>query len=249
VILPLDQAKQVARGTITILYLPVTAKRPKTGSREPIQVRRDDGRETHCHILIGMWQVTTLRPLLKPEALNDRKQAGWRLGDGIVQMCDEWMRRYDKGWPPVLAEPCTDCDQTGEVDVESGGWPGPSPDDLVCAGCGGAGWLYIEDDITDRQIIDRFEKRHADRSVYAIIVTVDHVEQPRNLTPASRPRGDDLGYTTAAWDELDAGAAIPVADQNRYSKQASARDDELRKARGEGRDMRSKRFVDRKRAA
>jgi hypothetical protein len=240
VILPADQAKAVARGAVSVLYLPLSkVKRPKTGAREAIQYQGKEGRETACHVIYGIWQLTTLRPLLRPEALKDRQQAGWRLGDGIVQMCDEWMRYHDARWPEYYADPCDPCDRTGIVDVASGGFPGPSPEERVCGDCGGAGWLYTEAESTERQILDRFEKRHADRPVYAVVVSVDHVEHPRILTPAGRPRGDELGYTTASDDLLEAGEAIPLSVQKAYSDSARKFWDELRKQRAERAVLRS----------
>lgn len=241
-ILPTEQAKAVARGAISVLYLPLSkVKRPKTGVREVIQYHGKEGRETACHVIYGLSQITTLRPLLKPEALKDRQQAGWRLGDGIVQMCDEWMRYHDARWPEYYADPCDVCDRTGILEgaKRSGGFPGPSPEEWVCGDCGGAGWLYTEADVTDRQVVERFEKRHADRPVYAVIVSVDHVEHPRILTPAGRPRGDELGYTTASDDLLDAGEAIPLSVQRAWSDAARKRDQEIRKQRAESRVLRS----------
>lgn len=80
----------------------------------------------------------------------------------------------------------------------------------------------------------RFKARHGLMLVHVVRFQIDRTEHVRLLSPASRPRGDELGYTENPSNALkDAGEAVPVAYQTLISREASARDDRLRRARVE----------------
>lgn len=96
-----------------------------------------------------------------------------------------------------------------------------------------AGWVcgseYPEHDeyLTEIALVERFDRRHADRMVWAVTFEVDKSHRQRLLAPAARPRGDELGYTGSPAHAMrgtaDAGAAVDPAILEFYAQDARER--------------------------
>lgn len=78
--------------------------------------------------------------------------------------------------------------------------------------------------LPDTVLADRFDRAHAPNRVWAIQFTLDTTHRPRLLTPATRPRGDELGYTENLGAAMrDAGEAIDPALLEHYTRDAHER--------------------------
>lgn len=96
-----------------------------------------------------------------------------------------------------------------------------------------AGWVagseYPEHDefLPELVLVDRFDRRHADRIVWAVTFEIDRSHRHRLLAPAGRPRGDELGYTSSPAHAMrgtaDAGAALDPAILDFYAEDAHER--------------------------
>jgi hypothetical protein len=251
-ILPVQQARAAAQGRITLAFIPIGKSRtvkaqtrnknvyryesqpwaPQTARPEPLQARLDRRMPTVGHIVITAHAQGTMRWLLKAtdDALRMARAAGFKTRAGLA---DHWLCNHDPDWPPTVEELCTRC--AGEAVL---------PDGEECPACE-LGTVDVPVDLDDADVFDRFET-HADTKVWVVHFHPVADDRPRFLSLASRPRGDDTGYTIGA-DPLDAGATVPHEFQVKISRKASERDEQLRRERGEGRDIASSAWLRRKR--
>lgn len=242
-ILPAHMAKQAANGQATIGLVPVRTPRtvtrtngttyqaqpwhPTTGRHEALRASANGKTATLTSIVIGEHHTMLLAALLD----EDREMFTLTRACGFKTRADlarEWMRHYDKrhDWPPRRLANCPGCDGTGVLDPE--GVEAGHVEFVECPGCD-MGAIYVEDTPTDAETLTRFKARHGDTLVHVVRFTLDKTEHLRLLSPAGRPRGDELGYTENPTHALeDAGEAVPAAYQAALSKEAGDRDAKLR---------------------
>jgi hypothetical protein len=256
VILPPHFAKLAARGRATLALIPVREPRdvkrtgprgtartgrsatyttrpwaPETGRHEPLRPtplrRREDDKTKHepvaalCDIRIISHHTMLLAELTDetPGMLELVRAAGEKTRAGFAH---EWMRHYDQrhGWPPLTEALCPRCD--GHAIIKDG---------AECPDCD-TGVILVEERPDDTTILAMFKRRHGHRLVHVVRFEIDQTIQPRFLSPSSRPRGDEHGYTgTPAMALTDAGEAVPAAFQDSLSRDASERDARARQRR------------------
>lgn len=177
----------------------------KTQTRRPIK-RAADGTLMPCRWKVGhdyaverptgvptdaRIQITAVRD----ELLGDIDYHGIRAEGHKTrdEFADAWLCQHDRAWPPV--ENCHACDGDGTTDCDEC-WDGQVRVHLLdahpCQSCGGTGEQFA--DIGYDDIIARFDDKHAQTRVWVITFTLADVG--RYLTPAARPAGSVLGYTT-----------------------------------------------------
>ena len=210
----------------------------KTSTRRPIK-RAADGTLMPCRWKVGhdyaverptgvptdaRIQITAVRD----ELLGDIDYAGLRAEGHKTrdEFADAWLCQHDRAWPPV--ENCHACDGDGTTDCDQC-WDGQVRvhplDAHPCHACGGTGEQFA--DISYDDIIARFDDRHAQTRVWVITFTLADVG--RYLTPAARPAGSVLGYTSnlrnAMPDEpevIDPSDLVPAWRQRSQARQSSA---------------------------
>lgn len=177
----------------------------KTQTRRPVK-RTPDGTTLPCRWKVGhdyaverptgvptdaRIQITAVRD----ELLGDIDYHGIRAEGHKTrdEFADAWLCQHDRAWPPV--ENCHACDGDGTTDCDDC-WDGQvrvhALDAHPCQSCGGTGEQFA--DISYDDIIARFDDKHAQTRVWVITFTLADVG--RYLTPAARPAGSVLGYTT-----------------------------------------------------
>jgi hypothetical protein len=218
VILPVQQARAAAQGRITLAFIPIgrlrTVKRgkgrppyesqpwtPQTGRTEPLQARVARKMPTIGHIVIDAHQETTLAWVLEQtdDSLKTARAAGFKTRAGFA---DHWLCQYQRDWPPTVEEICGKCN--GEAVL---------PDGDICPDCT-LGTIDAPADIDDQDVLTEFAP-HANSCVHIVHFHPVADDRPRFLSMASRPRGDDAGYTIGA-DSLDAGAVVPAETQQGF---------------------------------
>ena len=81
-------------------------------------------------------------------------------------------------------------------------------------------WASEDELLSEDQLVERFEARHADREVWAVFFELDRSHQPRYLH-----RQSERGYTTNPHDAVpDEPEAVDAATQVRISAEAHERD-------------------------
>lgn len=226
-ILPVQLARAAAQGRITLALIPIGKPRtvtrrtknknrvrytsqpwkPKPGHREPLLARvggKNAG--TGRHIIITNTRETDLRWLLEPtdDTLKLVRAAGFKTR---AELANHWMTQHDRDWPPLEEALCDQCEGFGEKDGE----PCDNPEcDL--------GVVFIPATIPDEGVLLRFEA-FADTRVHLVHFGVDGSEATEYLSPAGRPRGDDLGHTQT-YDGIDAGGLVDRRSQTGFVEDA-----------------------------
>lgn len=183
----------------------------KTQTRRPVK-RTPDGTTLPCRWKVGhdyaierptgvptdaRIQITAVRD----ELLGNIDYAGIRAEGHKTRaaFADAWMVQHDRDWPPI--EPCHRCDGAGDQDCDHCYERDPATGEIVgdhppgctaCPACRGTGEQLV--DVGDADVLDRFDHTHACTLVW--VVTFELADVGRYLTPAARPAGSVLGYTT-----------------------------------------------------
>lgn len=174
-----------------------------------------------AHIIITSHTTLLLADLLDqtPETLRLVRATGVKTR---AEFANEWMRHHDNDWPALTEELCPRCSGTALLD-----------DNEECPDCE-YGAILIESTPPDDVILDRFKARHGNRLVHAVTFQLDRTDHLRLLSPAAKPRGDDLGYTENPSNALDGnadpGEAVPLSYQANLSKLAHELHEQARRA-------------------
>lgn len=239
-ILPAPMAKRAAHGQATIGLVPLLESRtitrpnrttyeskpwtPKTGRPEPLRayIERtyEDSGKRHRALTVLASIVILDHGTMLLAALTDKTTEMLALARACgyktrADLAGEWMRHYDRrqDWPPMTEALCPRCDGTTEL---AGG--------VECPDCD-LGVLLVEETPGEEETLARFKARHGNTLVHVVEFTLDKTEHLRLLSPAGRPRGDELGYTENTTHAMqDAGEAVPAAYQAALAKEAGERD-------------------------
>jgi hypothetical protein len=206
-ILPPDQAKLVARGVKTATRLPILGE--KSCTLKPGQdyaLQPGPSRDAICRIVV----TKVDRGFLGDVTFDDARAEGFKT---TAAFAVAWMRRYDRGWPPTASFTCHECNGYGHEIISHPGEP-VAIGDAPCVECEGTGWLEVETEITDQDILDRFKQRHVDRPVWVVRFTLDRSHHPRLLHRLS-----ERGYTQTRRDALaDEPEAVDEITQAKLTK-------------------------------
>ncbi|MEO7398386.1 MAG: hypothetical protein ABIW84_07470 [Ilumatobacteraceae bacterium] len=202
--------------------------RPQDGHHETVQAK---GGQPLGHLLITEFRQEPLGTILEPttQALKDVRAEGHRTR---AEFCDAWMRQHDLDWPPLEEELCPTCQ--GHTRVTANNQPATDGHGFHCTDCNEVGVIYVPaPDPDPDQTLERFRTRHANTPVWVISFKPHH-DIPRILSPAGRPRGDDLGYTTHRGTEDEMADDLEGVDQvttARFARQARERHQETTQER------------------
>lgn len=191
--------------------------RPRIGQREAVQP--GTGRDAIGYVVITGFRQERLGEILAdvPAALLDVRAEGYATR---AQFAHQWMVQHDPDWPPLEEELCPACE--GHAAVDAAGRPDPDGG-FPCLECE-LGVIFVPTAPDDPEVIlDRFRERHADTLVWVIEFKPER-DTPRLLSPADRPRGDDIGYTTTVAGAMpDEPEAVDEVTQARITRQAHER--------------------------
>lgn len=228
-LVPIAESRKVIRGGKVGWKVPRPGKgtdydtvpwTPREGSHETLRT----GRRAIADIVIGPSRKIHLADLLEDDTdtLALVRATGCKTR---TELAREWMRHTDKNWPPTVEDLCTRCAGHNTMTVE---WTNPITNvtyvtTMDCPHCDEVGTVRVPSFPTGHEILKRFRRKYGHRQVYLVHFALDGVEHHRLLSPAGRPRGDDLGYTENPSDAIeDAGEAVPVTYQAQISKDAAA---------------------------
>lgn len=243
-IFPADQASKVAAGRKTMTRRLVrfqerkqgktkngsryeyTTKpwRPRIGQREAVQP--GPGRDAIGYVVVTGYRQEPLGEILTdiPAALLDVRQEGFKTR---AEFADHWMRQHDPDWPPLEEELCPACE--GHAAVDQSGRPDPEGG-FPCLECE-LGVIFVPSTPDPDDTLERFRQRHADTLVWVIEFKPER-DTPRLLSPADRPRGDDIGYTTSVAGAMpDEPEAVDEVTQARLTRQVREREIETAQQR------------------